>query len=142
MLPFRARKRGLISLSSTYSPAFLYGFNAVVHAAKKVIIVTNVGAMQDYQKEKQFRKLNAESSDIQINVIRDGGNTTVSKYDLVVGDIVRMSIGDIIEGDGVLLEGFEIDTDESASRIKLFTARRGRRGGKRKRKRKTRKKRK
>ena len=47
-------------------------------------------------------------------MVRDGENLHVSKYDLVVGDIVQISIGDIIEGDGLLVEGFDVDTDESA----------------------------
>ncbi|CAD7952894.1 unnamed protein product [Amoebophrya sp. A25] len=79
-----------------------------------VILVTNVAAVQDYQKEKQFRALNADVADIQVNVIRDGQKTSVSKYDLVAGEIVRLSIGDILEGDGVLIEGFDLEADESA----------------------------
>ena len=79
-----------------------------------VLLVSNVAAMQDYQKEKQFRRLNAESADITIGVLRDGKNVEVSKYDLVVGDIVRLSVGDILEGDGLLVEGFDVQTDESA----------------------------
>ena len=91
-----------------------HGWIEAVAIIVTVFVVSNVAAMQDYEKEKQFRKLNQASGDIQINVVRDGQNTTVSKYDLVVGDVVRISIGDIIEGDGLLLEGFEVDTDESA----------------------------
>ncbi|CAD7967108.1 unnamed protein product [Amoebophrya sp. A120] len=79
-----------------------------------VILVTNVAALQDYQKEQQFRRLNAEVENITTNVVRDGQRIAVSRYDLVVGDIVRLSIGDILEGDGVLVEGFDVEADESA----------------------------
>eukprot|EP00392_Amoebophrya_sp_AT5.2_P004054 g4059.t1 len=79
-----------------------------------VILVTNVAALQDYQKEQQFRLLNADVENIEINVVRDGQRLSVSRYDLVVGDIVRLSIGDILEGDGLLVEGFDVETDESA----------------------------
>lgn len=58
--------------------------------------------------------LNRDVSNIPVNVVRDGENIAVSKYELVVGDIVRLSVGDIMEGDGVLVEGFDVETDESA----------------------------
>ncbi|CAD7952897.1 unnamed protein product, partial [Amoebophrya sp. A25] len=47
-------------------------------------------------------------------VIRDGENVSISRYDLVVGDVVRLSIGDILEGDGLFIQGFDVSTDESA----------------------------
>ena len=68
----------------------------------------------DYNKEKQFRKLNQEVESIQLQVIRDGKNVSISRYDLVVGDVVRLSIGDIIEADGIFIQGFDVSTDESA----------------------------
>ena len=37
-----------------------------------------------------------------------------SRYDIVVGDVVRLSVGDIFEGDGILIEGYDVETDESA----------------------------
>ena len=59
-------------------------------------------------------KLNADVENIDINVIRDGANCQVSRYEIVVGDIVRLTVGDILEGDGVLVEGFNVEMDESA----------------------------
>eukprot|EP00397_Hematodinium_sp_SG-2012_P002051 GEMP01002057.1.p1 GENE.GEMP01002057.1~~GEMP01002057.1.p1 ORF type:complete len:1243 (-),score=248.17 GEMP01002057.1:1086-4814(-) len=79
-----------------------------------VILVTMVTASSDYKKEMQFRKLNAEVQNSQVSVIRDAKCTEVSKFDVVVGDIVRLKVGDILEADGLFLEGAEVETDESA----------------------------
>lgn len=53
-------------------------------------------------------KLNADVENIEVDVVRDGKNVSVSRYDLVVGDIVRLSVGDILEGDGILIDGFDV----------------------------------
>ena len=55
--------------------------------------MSNVAALQDYAKEQQFRKLNAEVKDVKVMVVRDGNNVSIPKVDLVVGDVVRLSIG-------------------------------------------------
>lgn len=49
-----------------------------------------------------------------VNVVRDGENMQISRDDIVVGDVIRLSIGDILEADGVLIEGFDLEMDESA----------------------------
>lgn len=47
--------------------------------------------------------LNAKKDDIDITVIRDGQQTTISTKQLVVGDIVLLSTGDILPADGIVL---------------------------------------
>lgn len=79
-----------------------------------VILVSNVQAFQDWSKEKSFRKLNAEVSNFKVNTIREGTKVEVSKYDLVVGDLIVVSIGDILEADGILVSGHDVECDESA----------------------------
>jgi Ca2+-transporting ATPase len=37
----------------------------------------------------------------------------ISIYDIVVGDIVHLEVGDIISVDGVLIDGYNISCDES-----------------------------
>ena len=56
-----------------------------------VLAVTLVSSINDYQKEKQFRKLNAVKEDAKVNVLRDGVIVQISKYDIVVGDIVVLA---------------------------------------------------
>ncbi|KAL8009497.1 putative P-type ATPase, HAD-like superfamily [Plasmopara halstedii] len=79
-----------------------------------VVVVTIVTAMNDYQKEAQFRVLNAVKEDEKIKVIRNGQPEEVSKWSLVVGDIVRVDLGDIIPADGIVFDEKEIKMDESA----------------------------
>jgi len=68
-----------------------------------VVVVVTVASVNDYQKEKQFRDLNAKKEDVQITVMRSSRTQQVSTHDLVVGDIVMLSTGDILPADGVIL---------------------------------------
>jgi calcium-translocating P-type ATPase len=68
-----------------------------------VVVVVTVGAVNDYQKEKQFRDLNAKKDDVTVTVMRDGASLTMSTHNLVVGDIVLLSTGDVVPADGVVL---------------------------------------
>ncbi|KAF0700241.1 Aste57867_9196 [Aphanomyces stellatus] len=79
-----------------------------------VLIVTFVTAINDYQKEQQFRALNAVKEDEKIKVIRNGVPAEVSKFNLVVGDIVRVDLGDIIPADGLVFDESDLKLDESA----------------------------
>lgn len=43
-----------------------------------VIIVVCVGSLNDWQKEKQFRKLNEKKEDRTVKVIRDGAEKVIN----------------------------------------------------------------
>eukprot|EP00961_Rhodomonas_salina_P202846 2736706-Rhodomonas_salina.1 len=62
-----------------------------------------VGSVNDYQKESQFRALNAKKDDMMVYVLRDGQKKTMSCHELVVGDIVLLSGGDIVSCDGYVV---------------------------------------
>ncbi|KAL0590209.1 hypothetical protein ABG067_001854 [Albugo candida] len=79
-----------------------------------VFIVTLVAALNDYQKERQFQALNAVKEDEKIKVIRDGEPKEVGKSNLLVGDIVRIDLGDILPADGIVFHEKELKIDESA----------------------------
>jgi len=80
-----------------------------------VMIVLNVSAMTDYSKEWEFRNQQMDLDDQKkIQVVRNGTSKTVHPRELVVGDIVRLQVGDIVPGDGVLIDGSEVKMDESA----------------------------
>ena len=81
-----------------------------------VAIVSVVGAANDWQKERQFVKLNRKKEDHHVTVIRDGTKQNISVFDVMVGDLVSIEPGDILSADGVLVNGFGIQTDESRSR--------------------------
>ncbi|XP_056167003.1 calcium-transporting ATPase 10, plasma membrane-type-like isoform X2 [Syzygium oleosum] len=59
-----------------------------------VILVVVVTAISDYRQSLQFQNLNEEKRNIYMEVVRGGRRVEVSIYDLVVGDIVPLNIGD------------------------------------------------
>lgn len=58
-----------------------------------VILVVLVNAVNDFQKDRQFRKLSAKNEDRQIRVLRNGTKLQISIYDLCVGDLVLLDPG-------------------------------------------------
>lgn len=79
-----------------------------------ILIVAIVTASNDYEKEKQFRILNAVKDDIFVTVIRDGNPVRIKSHDLVVGDLVKLHAGDKIPADGIIVEAVDITCNESS----------------------------
>ncbi|KGQ00979.1 calcium-translocating P-type ATPase, PMCA-type [Paracoccidioides lutzii Pb01] len=80
-----------------------------------ILIVTLVTALNDWQKERQFVKLNRKKNDRQVKVIRSGKSVMISVYDITVGDILHMEPGDAIPADGIFLSGHGVKCDESSA---------------------------
>ncbi|CAG8488589.1 9310_t:CDS:2 [Diversispora eburnea] len=80
-----------------------------------VLIVVSVGSLNDWQKERQFRKLNAKKEDREVKVIRNGKESLLSVHEVLVGDILKLEPGDIIPCDGVVIEAHNLKCDESAA---------------------------
>lgn len=78
------------------------------------LIVSVVTALNDYQKESQFRELAAVSEEVDVVVIRQGTHWQIPVSEIVVGDIVCVEAGDQIPCDGVLLAADGLQVDESA----------------------------
>uniref|UniRef100_A0A7S0ETC5 Calcium-transporting ATPase n=1 Tax=Hanusia phi TaxID=3032 RepID=A0A7S0ETC5_9CRYP len=81
-----------------------YGYTDGIAILVAVAVVVLVGAAQESAKEKQFRDLTDSASDELVNVIRDGAQVRVSNREIVVGDCVVLSTGDIICADGLVFE--------------------------------------
>lgn len=79
-----------------------------------IVIVVTVGGVNDWQKELQFKKLNAKVSNFDVQVLRDGAVHSTSVFDLVVGDVLFVEAGDVVPVDGVLIESNNLVLDESA----------------------------
>lgn len=78
-----------------------------------IAIVVIVGSLNDYQKERQFAKLNRKKQDRFVKVVRSGKTVEISVHDILVGDVVHLEPGDLVPVDGVLIEGFNVKCDES-----------------------------
>jgi len=80
-----------------------------------IVIVVVVSAGNDWQKERQFAKLNAKKEDRYIQVVRSGKTQDISVYDILVGDVVCINQGDLIPADGIIIESNEVKCDESSA---------------------------
>jgi len=80
-----------------------------------ILIVVIVGSLNDWQKERQFRKLNDKKEDRGVKVVRDGKEQVINVKDVLVGDIALLEPGEIIPCDGVFLRGHNVRCDESGA---------------------------
>lgn len=78
-----------------------------------ILIVVIVGSLNDWQKERQFAKLNRKKTDRMVKVVRSGRMQEISIFDVLVGDVMQLETGDMIPVDGVLIEGHNVKCDES-----------------------------
>lgn len=113
----------LLMAAATVSTAFGAGIkeereeNAWVEGVAiwvAVILVSMVGSLNDYKKELQFRKLNAEKDAIMVKVLRDGKEALVGNHELVVGDVMILDTGDKVVADGVEIDGHGLVIDEAS----------------------------
>ncbi|KAK9865493.1 hypothetical protein WJX84_011923 [Apatococcus fuscideae] len=79
-----------------------------------VAVVSGVASGNDYQKDKQFRKLNAAKDNIKVKVVRDGQQLLVDNGDVVVGDLLQLDTGDKIVADGIVTEFHGLVVDEAS----------------------------
>ncbi|XP_039155490.1 putative calcium-transporting ATPase 13, plasma membrane-type [Eucalyptus grandis] len=79
-----------------------------------VFLVIAVSAGSNYRQNRQFEKLSQVSDNILIDVIRKGRRQQVSIFDIVVGDVVHLKIGDQVPADGLFLDGHSLQVDESS----------------------------
>ncbi|KAI3801602.1 hypothetical protein L1987_29711 [Smallanthus sonchifolius] len=82
--------------------------------ALAVIIVILVTAISDYKQSLQFQNLNEEKQNIHLEVVRGGRRVEISIFDIVVGDVIPLKIGDQVPADGVLISGHSLAIDESS----------------------------
>lgn len=78
-----------------------------------VVLVSGVNSFQNWSKEKEFQALASIKKDRPVQVVRGGREQRVSVYSVVVGDLVKLSPGDAIPCDGLLVEGEDIEVDQS-----------------------------
>ena len=80
-----------------------------------ILVVVIVGALNDWQKERQFVKLNKKKEDRMVKVIRSGKSQEISVHKILVGDVVHIEAGDMIPVDGIFISGHNVTCDESSA---------------------------
>ncbi|KAG4221381.1 Calcium-transporting ATPase 2, partial [Phytophthora cactorum] len=80
-----------------------------------ILIVTLVGSLNDWQKERAFVRLNAKKEDREIKVVRSGKSFMINVHDILVGDVIHLEPGDLIPVDGIYINGHDLKCDESSA---------------------------
>ncbi len=78
-----------------------------------ILIATVVSTVSEYGSEKAFAKIEAETKEHSVSVIRDGNISECEIDDIVVGDMIRLSPGEKLPADGRMIYG-SITVDQSA----------------------------
>ena len=78
-----------------------------------VFLVVSISSYMNYQETEQFLKLSRETKLKKVLVIRDGMEKEISIEDILVGDILKLRIGDIINVDGFVFGDAKVGMDES-----------------------------
>ncbi|KAL5346756.1 plasma membrane calcium [Pseudogymnoascus australis] len=80
-----------------------------------ILIVVVVGALNDWQKERQFGKLNKKKQDRSVKLIRSGKIQEISVFDVLVGDVMHLEPGDVIPVDGIFIDRYNVRCDKSSA---------------------------
>ena len=78
-----------------------------------VFLVVSISSYMNYQETEQFLKLSRETKLKKVLVIRDGREKEISIEDVLVGDVLKLRIGDIINVDGFVFGAAKAGMDES-----------------------------
>ncbi|XP_024188974.1 putative calcium-transporting ATPase 11, plasma membrane-type isoform X2 [Rosa chinensis] len=100
-----------VGLATDGWPEGMYDGVGILLSIALVVLVT---AISDYRQSMQFKDLDREKKKIFIQVTRDGKRQKVSIYDLLVGDIVHLAVGDLVPADGLFISGYSLLIDESS----------------------------
>ena len=80
-----------------------------------VLVVSSVGAWNDYKKEEQFIKLSKISEeDNVVTCLRKSQEEIVHYNDIKVGDLIKIKAGMNIPVDGVIVHSSGVQTNEAA----------------------------
>ena len=78
-----------------------------------IFLSTIVSTVSEYRSERAFEKLNEDSLSRTVSVLRDGKIRKIPSSNIVVGDVVYLSPGEVIQADGEIISG-KISVDQSA----------------------------
>ena len=87
-----------------------------------IFIVCGISSYLNYNEQKKFQELNHENKIKNVIVIRDGIKKIINYENLMVGDILLLKIGDIINEDGLFISDSNninnyILVDESSTNV-------------------------
>lgn len=86
-----------------------------------LILATSIAFWLEKKNEKTFQSLNQTNDDELVKVVRNGYTCQIARKEVVVGDIVKLSAGDEIPADCILLDCQNLIVDESSLTGELQT---------------------
>lgn len=89
------------------------GYAETIGIFAAILLATGISFYFERDAGKKFEALTRVNDDMPVKAIRQGEVTEVPRRDLVVGDIVMIETGDEIPADGILLEAYSLQVDES-----------------------------
>ena len=78
-----------------------------------VLIATTVSTVSEHGSEKAFLKMSEDSGAVSVTAIRNTKRVRIHINDVVVGDVLYVSLGDVISADGEMIYG-KISVNQSA----------------------------
>lgn len=112
---FLAQGKNMIFLLTTVAASITYlmGDETRTYVLMAIVLfVSTMNAVGEYAGQDAGAALAGMSSETAI-VIRDGMDKSVASRDLVVGDIVRIRMGDVVPADMRVTETVDLQTNES-----------------------------
>ncbi|KAK1379958.1 hypothetical protein POM88_026702 [Heracleum sosnowskyi] len=89
-----------------------FGFSMEILLLPRIRVILVCAGISFAFDMKKFDKFQASNS-IQVEVVRNGRCRPISVFDIVVGDVVCLKIGDQVPADGLFLKGHSLQIDES-----------------------------
>ncbi|KAJ8760744.1 hypothetical protein K2173_017873 [Erythroxylum novogranatense] len=77
-----------------------------------VLFVVVVSATSSFSFSKRLQKLSDERNVFKVLVVRGGRHIEVPAFEVVVGDVVSLQVGDQLPADGLLFKGFCLTVEE------------------------------
>lgn len=102
----------VLSLVMGYLPGQEPHFADAILIMAIVLLSGLFGFFQDYRAEKTIEALQKMTTP-KAHVMRDGVEQEVPANEIVPGDLLLVEAGDIVAADGELIEGFQLEVDES-----------------------------
>lgn len=82
-----------------------YDWYETIGIAIAVMLASFISTISEYGSEEAFKKLQSDVSKIKVKVYRNKNLEEIIINDIVVGDIVKLTTGDSIPADGILISG-------------------------------------
>ena len=102
----------IILLVAAAISALVGEFADTIGIVVAVALGITIGIVTEGKSKKAAKALSKLTEDIQVKVVRDGKVTTILKSDIVPGDIVHITTGDMIPADGRMIENVNLKVRE------------------------------